>query len=118
MRLVSLLLSCVILTSCTPVDDIPEADRNLIYRTSVALLEDVSGVESIPEHNWPRTIARLGPKNLYVTEDGLYIVIKKPFSELFVAETGYFIPRVGWQIAVGHSYELLGNDIYIYKIRK
>ncbi len=53
------------------------------------LMRETPAGAQLPPDRWPAELKALGPKRVYATQDGIYIVT----SNFFVQEKGLFLPR-------------------------
>lgn len=91
----------------------PTHDREklaAIRLEAYALLEThaTSQVMEVPKSGWPTSIASLGPKVVWVRQDGVELLMKPGFDGGY----GYFIPRRGHGQMLPKNFENLGEGVY------
>jgi hypothetical protein len=114
MKNVAVLVLTLCLCSCG--GSVPEAQEVAALAnvgTTVLATTKVGGLEP---SKWPSAIASLDPERVYVSEEGLYIVISSWFVEergLFVPRDPDFVPEVG----TDPSYVSIRKGVYAYRIK-
>lgn len=100
------------------------ATRQALAAEAVTVLKSVplrpndllEPAEFVPPDRWPTTIPSLKPSNVVVRKDGLYVETR----EVFVDESGYFVPRDGTRFKPPHgaglSFTPLGDGVWWYHL--
>jgi len=114
----SILLIFLLIVGCSrePITDKPTLKT--VSSESEALLRANSlGFHDFRRSQWPPVIARLAPQAVYADRAGLHIKM----SSWFVAEEGYFVPRIGFPTvetaATDPSYKSIGYGVFWYRIK-
>lgn len=64
-------------------------ELSALLEVAPELMRATPAEAELPPDRWPAELKALGPKRVYATQDGIYIVT----STFFVEEKGLFLPR-------------------------
>lgn len=112
-QLAALLLPLLFL-GCTRAPDASQLEG--VAAAAPGVLSHATQSCDIPPGQWPSALARLKPKRMYVTPEGLYVVL----SASFVEERGLFVPRLlaFAPLAGGDpAYTPLGQGVFSYYLK-
>ncbi|MBL4908618.1 MAG: hypothetical protein JKX78_01110 [Alteromonadaceae bacterium] len=117
MRLLFTLLLLAFIASCSKQVVLDEKQINRIEIEAMEILIEVPEPKFDFDYSVKATIVSLTPKNVYITKEGLYIVIDSGFS----SESGFFVSRKGLAVDTTSGqdplYKKLSNNLYQYEIK-
>lgn len=117
MRLLIILLIAVIITACSQQVELDEKKINTVAIEAIGLLEAAPEPKFDFDYSDKSAITSLNPKNVYITKEGIYIVLNSGFT----SESGLFVSRKGVVVNTDTGqdpqYKLLRNNVYQYEIK-
>lgn len=117
MRLLIILLIAVIITACSQQVELEEKKINMVAIEAIELLEATPEPRFEFDYSDKSAIKSLNPKSVYITNEGIYIVLDSGFT----SESGLFVSRKGVVVNTDTGqdplYKLLRKNIYQYEIK-
>ena len=117
MRIFQLLLIILVLSGCVKHHSAEDFDVVLIENSAIELLNSYPRNSIIKLEQLPLPLSQLRPYYVRIDETGIYITL----DELFVSESGLFIPHDGFTPDLSNgldpSFKLLKNRTYSYLVK-
>jgi len=117
MKLLITLIVIVTIAACSQQVELDENKINSIAIEAQELLDGSPESKFDFDYSSKVTIEKLEPQSVYITKEGLYIVLHSGFT----SESGLFVSRVGVYInkdsGQDPQYELLSKNVYRYDIK-
>lgn len=117
MKLLIVLIITITIAACSQHVELDENKINGVAIEAQELLDGSPEPKFDFDYSNKATIEKLEPKNVYITKEGLYIVLHSGFT----SESGLFVSRTGVNVNTDSGqdpqYELLGKNVYRYEIK-
>lgn len=117
MRTLLLLICIMFTTACTQQTNFDSEELSLIEKEASELLSKYPEPNFDFEYSAQNNIAKLKPESVYVTKNGLYIVLNSGFS----SESGIYVPREGIAVNTDDGqdplYKALSKKVFSYEIK-
>ena len=108
------ILAATMVVSCTHTPDSTQLAQ--LAAAAPTVLSQTASDGDISVGQWPPAIAALRPQRVYISPDGLYLVL----STSFVEEHGLFIPRsaaFAGGTGTDPSYTSVGHGVFSYRVK-
>ncbi len=108
------ILSATMVVGCTRTPDSTQLAQ--LAAAAPTVLSQTASDGDISVGQWPPAVAALRPERVYISRDGLYLVL----STSFVEERGLFVPRsaaFNGGTGTDPSYTSVGQGVFSYRIK-